>query len=167
MKRILLDTNIYGLIVVDTERNTVKERIMSKLGKTFIVYGTSVIKNELRNTPKGFIDGINLRNDLMSVYREIIRNREFDISQSDRNLAESYFRAYRELGGNVSKKKIMNDFLIVASATNHVLDIVVSEDARTMLGDISLKSYKLVNSTLRKPMFRFISYEEFKRDIKK
>jgi len=164
MKRILFDTNIYGLIVVDKERNAIREELSKK---KFIVYGNSIIKNELRKTPRIFVDGINLRNDLVRLYREIIKNHDLAIKKRDIELAESYYKAYQELGGITSRTKLINDLTIVASATNSLLDIVVSEDNKTMLNEISLKSYRLVNDIWKKPLPRFIVYEEFKKQIKK
>ena len=164
MKRILFDTNIYGLIVVDKERNAIREELSKK---KFIVYGNSIIKNELRKTPRVFVDGINLRNDLLRLYREIIKNHDLEIKKKDIELAESYYKAYQELGGITSRAKLINDLTIVASATNSILDIVVSEDNKTMLSEISLKSYRLVNDIRKRPLPGFIGYEEFRKQIKK
>ena len=50
MKRVLLDTNIYGKII---ERGEVEliESLMEK-EKGIFVYGSKVVRKELRNTPK-------------------------------------------------------------------------------------------------------------------
>lgn len=71
---------------------------------------------------------------------------------------------YRELGCDPSKTK--EDFLIVAIPTMHGLDIVYSEDKRTMISENALKSYRIVNvlHNLKTPAFK--SYGEFKHDLK-
>ena len=152
MKRVILDTNIYGLIAVDEER----EKIRDSAASSYIVYGSTVIRKELRKTKKGFVDGINLRNVLLSLYHEITKSRELGINGKEAKISESYFSAYRQFGGIVSRSKMLNDFLIVASASLHNLDIVVSEDNATMLNEIALKSYSVVNSTLKLKTPRFI-----------
>ena len=74
MKRVIMDTNVYGLIVVDLDRNKVKEAL--KKGLRVIVYGMPLIRKELRDTPKNIrAEGANLRNYLLSLYDEVTGNR--------------------------------------------------------------------------------------------
>ena len=160
MKRIMLDTNIYGLIVVDTESKLIRVGLKSS---GIIIYGNSVIRKELRATPKAHIDGINLRLDLLRLYDELVK-KELTVKEQ---IAEAYAQAYAELGGSVSLAKLKNDFLIVASASEHNLDIVASEDNSTMLNELAMKAYRIINASLRLGLPRFIGYEEFKRQIKK
>ena len=163
MNRVILDTNIYGLIVVDSNTATIRQGIKSA---DVIIYGNSVIRKELRNTPKGIIDGINLRMDLLRIYQDVTK-KELSIEKRENDLAEMYSKAYIELGGSVSPKKLKNDFLIVASASTHNLDIVVSEDNSTMLNELALRGYRVINSALKLKVPRFIGYEEFKNLIKR
>ena len=160
MKRMLLDTNIYGLIVVDPESVIVKEGLKSA---EIVIYGNSVIRKELRATPPRRIDGINLRLDLLRLYDELVK-KELEIKKQ---IADAYAQAYRELGGSISLAKLENDFLIVACSSAHNLGIVVSEDNSTMLNELAMKSYKIVNTALNLGLPRFIGYEEFKKQIKK
>lgn len=164
MKRIILDTNIYGLIAVDSEREKIRNSIASA---AILVYGSPIIRKELRNTKKEIVDGINLRNVLLNLYHQITKDRELDIKDKETKISDSYFSAYRQLGGITSKSKMSNDFLIVASASVHNLEIVVSEDNATMLNEIARKAYSLVNAALKIKMPRFIVYEEFKKEIRK
>jgi hypothetical protein len=55
--------------------------------------------------------------------------------------------------------------MIVACATLHDLDIVVSEDNKTMLSEYSLKTYQTVNSIKKYKMPQFIGYDKFRRLI--
>ena len=164
MKRVILDTHIYGLIAVDDERERIKNSIVSSV---MPVYGSYIIRKELRNTKRGYVDGINLRNILLSLYQEITRNRELKQQPNEKDMAGDYFTAYRQLGGNTSFTKLQSDFLIVASATLNNLDIVVSEDNATMINDLTLKAYTIVNNALKLRTPRFIGYGEFKKELKK
>ena len=65
MKRIIFDTSVYGKLSEDPETT---DAILQKLSKEFVIYGTEVIKNELRETPRHvFHQGRNLRNILLSL----------------------------------------------------------------------------------------------------
>ena len=70
-------------------------------------------------------------------------------------MAEAYYAEYKKNGGGQGKKKIMNDFKIIACASLGGMDVVVSTDDRTMLSEISKKSYAAVNDSkgLRTPGF--------------
>ena len=49
MNRILFDTSVYGKLIEDLE---VVEKIGKLIPKEFVVYGTKIIREELRETPK-------------------------------------------------------------------------------------------------------------------
>jgi len=165
MKRVIMDTNVYGLIVVDLDRNKVKEAL--KKGLRVIVYGMPLIRKELRDTPKNIrAEGANLRNYLLSLYDEVTGNRTLKYLKEADSLATSYFSVYKELGGYASRDEIIKDIMIFACASMNSLDIVVSNDRKTMLSDKALHSYKIVNQIRKIRMPRFLSYEEFKREIK-
>ncbi|MEK6887601.1 MAG: hypothetical protein AABX14_01515 [Candidatus Aenigmatarchaeota archaeon] len=71
MKRVILDTSVYGKLSEDPE---VTDIILQKLSKEFVIYGIDIIKNELRETPRHvFHGGKNLRNILLSLYRTFVR----------------------------------------------------------------------------------------------
>ncbi len=163
MKRVLLDTNVYGLIVEKEDPEKVREIIRNS---SIIIYGIAIIRKELRATPKGIIDGINLRMDLLRLYQETTKDRELEIGKKEVEITENYSVVYKKLGGITSKEKMMNDFLIVASASLHNIDIVVSEDNTTMLNKTALSAYSIVNSVLKLRMPRFISYDKFKQEIR-
>jgi hypothetical protein len=164
IKRTIFDTNIYGLIVVDKERNKFRDLLVKD--KKIAVYGINIIRKELRDTPKHIIvDGINLRLDLLMLYDEIVGKHNLKINKQIELLAEDYFTLYKEFGGGTGKKHIINDFLIIACASLSNLDIVVSNDSKTMLGEIATKAYKIVNKIKRITLPKFFSYDEFKRIV--
>jgi hypothetical protein len=75
-------------------------------------------------------------------------------------LAEEYWKDYKSNKGGTSKRKIFPDFLIVAVATIHWLDIVVSEDNKTMKSRIALKAYNKINKEKKFNTPKFISLNE-------
>jgi hypothetical protein len=76
-------------------------------------------------------------------------------------LAKKYYDHYRKLGGIYGwDTSIRVDFMIVACASFHGLDIVYSADNRTMMGKHALKAYYHINlkESLRTP--GFLKYED-------
>jgi len=161
IKRVLLDTNIYGELVIDRDfENIIKKLKNSNYVK---IYGSKIIRDELRNVPKNLsINNKSLRLLLLMVY-DLISKETYPLNKEVYNLAEQYYLTYRSFGGIKTKKSIIKDFLIIACATLNNLDIVVSGDEKTMLSEISIKSYNLINNILKKKTANFIDYEKFKR----
>jgi len=159
MKRLILDTNIYGEMIFDGSFPTFKENIKERV----IIHGFRVVRDELRDVPKSSkIQGRNMRIGLLHIYDEIIK-KEYEITPEMEKLSEEYYNYYRQLGSIHSYDKIHNDFLVVACATLNQIDIVVSEDNKTLLVENALKSYDAVNTELNKKTPNFIGYLEFKR----
>ena len=79
-------------------------------------------------------------------------------------LALKFYNTYRQFGGiyNWDKTNIDVDFTIVACATFYNLDIVVSDDQKTLLSKPALKAYKhiCVKEGYRQP--DFWTYSHFK-----
>ena len=164
MKRVLLDTNIYGKIAKEKQPYNILKKIQSQ--DKFVFYGIrEVIRREIRETPKNIriLGNKSLRMLLLSLYDNIIKEHELKLNERIQFIAKRYYDVYKELGGVVSVKYIMNDFLIVACATAHNLDVLVSEDNSTMLSNNSLKSYTMINKTLSLRTPEFIGYNKFKR----
>ncbi len=165
MKRVILDTNIYGLIVIDADRDSVRYGIEKK--KKAIIYNLPLIRKELRDTPKSMrFEGANLRNYLLGIYDEFTKNHELKFINAAEELADIYFDIYKEIGGYASKAEIIKDFVIVACASLNSLDIVVSNDNKTMLSEKALKSYNMVNQIKKIRLPRFLNYDNFKKEIK-
>lgn len=163
MKRLLLDTNIYGEMVVDKELEELK--VGHNLNKNnLLIYGFSIIRKELRDTPKTKNHlGRNLRVALLSLYDEFVGNHFLDINEEAlMELAQKYYDTYKEFGGGYPENVLIKDYLIVACASQKGMDIVVSNDDASMLSELSLKAYNLVNETLQLKKPQFIDYVQFK-----
>ena len=161
MKRVILDTNIYGNIAIDPKRLEIVKKIIG--GKELIVYGNKIIRNELRDVPKKIkVNNRNLRIDLLDLFDVIVKKHLYTIKSNVDKIAGQYYLSYKEFGGFKPKEKIISDFKIIAFATIHELDIVVSNDEKTMLTENAIRAYKLVNSILNKRTPNFIDYNKFK-----
>ncbi len=160
MKRIILDTNIYGELIFDKEYTNLKDAIPKKL----TVYGFRVIRDELRDIPKKIkVEGSNFRIAILHIYDEITQDRSFPMTEEMQDLAELYFSSYKDFGGVQSRDHIKDDFLIVACASIKGMDIVASEDNKTLLSENAQKAYKLMNASQKLKTPEFIGYLEFKR----
>ena len=159
MKRLLLDTSIYGEIIFDGDGKRLADGLKGKV----VVHGFKIVRDELRQTPKSIIyDGNKIRLNLLSVYDDIIK-KSYELNKEIKELAEEYYKIYKELGGNKGREDMSNDLLIVACASINSIDIVASEDNKTLLSENALKAYKVVNeiNNVRNPTF--IGYLKLKR----
>ena len=162
MKRVILDTNIYGLIVEKEHVEEVKE--LSRIRRDIVIYGFDIIRHELRNVSKNtFFRGHKLRVILLNLYDRMVKNHALQKTRLVENLASDYYSTYIKLFGYMPKERMFNDFLIVACASINELDIVVSEDNKTMLSEYAIKTYDTVNSLRTHKTPKFIRYEEFRR----
>lgn len=166
MKRIMFDTSVYGRLVKEEE---VLDKVNDKR-KTheFVIYGTPLIRQELRATPKTALYGAKkLRILLLSTYDSFIikENQNLKFNKLIETLSEDYFLEYRKNRGNLSNEAMRNDFIIIATATIYQLDIVISDDESTMLSDKAIKSYVHVNKIygMKDPQFK--KYSEFKTEL--
>lgn len=168
MKRVILDTNIYGEIIKEGDVGLV----LNSLPKTdFVVYGSQVIRLELRDVSKKKLtvsEGRKrkLRTIILSLYDSIVR-KDLEVTTEIVRIAKSYYSTFKSLGGTTSQDKILNDFIIVALAAKNNLDIIYSLDKETMVSELSRKSYRIVNEILRLRTPDFKKYGDFKNDIKK
>jgi predicted nucleic acid-binding protein len=161
--RVILDTSIYGRIVFNTEDDKIRNALNKN--RNIIIYGSRIIRGELRETPKilkDFRSGRKIRILLLNLYDSIARH-NLPVIGALSTLAREYYRHYRLNGGSLGWKYIENDFLIVATASFYNLDIVVSEDERTMKSEPAVKAYLSVNDKERFNTPKFIDYEEFKK----
>ena len=160
----MLDTNIYGAVAKDEERSEIVEKIkMSKL----IVYGCRTIRNELRDVPKKTkIGNKSLRIDLLSLYDSIVENHIIEFNDKIHAISENYYRAYREFGGIKPQNEIIIDFIIVSAASLNNLNIVVSNDEKSMLTENAVRAYNLINSVINKRTPKFINYGNFKKMLR-
>ncbi len=159
MKRLLLDTNIYGELIFDKDFLKLEDGLKNK----FVVHGFRVIRDELRDTPKSSqVQGQKLRLGLLHVYDEVIK-KEYSLTEEMKKLSEDYYKIYHQLGSIHPYDKMCNDFLIVACATLNQIDLVVSEDNKTLLVENSLKAYETVNRRINKRTPTFLGYLKLRR----
>mgnify|MGYP001598317108 FL=1 len=154
MLRVVFDTNVYGLLIIENDNEKIRDSITKD--KDFLVYGAKIIRNELRDTPKNIRVGrFNARSLLLSLYDEITRGRQVEDHGLVSDLAIDFYNEYVKIGGKRSWKEMHNDFMIVAYACSNNLDVLISEDAKTMLSKRALESYKniAVKANLRVPNF--------------
>ena len=143
MLRVIFDTNVYGLLIKEKEIAILKEKI--EKDKDFVIYGFQPIRKELRDTPKNERLGrLKKRNILLGLYDELTKGRYLKDSIQINRLALKFYNAYREFGGIRGWKEtnIDVDFTIVACASFYRLDIVISDDQKTLLDKSALKAYK-------------------------
>lgn len=165
-KRILLDTSVYGMLAED---NNVFTLLMEKKKEVEIVfYGCTVIRNELRATPKEICEmNKNLRIHLLYLYDSLItkENHNLMINEFVEILAKKYMEEYKIQKGSIGYDHMKNDFFIVALATIYQMDIVVSNDKRTLLSPAATEAYNCVNKEqgFRNPAY--LHYNLFKRKI--
>jgi len=164
MLQVLFDTNIYGKIVADEQREAVIKAILKSHLR---VLNFRLVRDELRQTSKQKIVAHKrkLRAFLLRAYDEIATASPTPVSRNINQLADLYFSEYKRLGGNVGKTRILSDLKIMACATLHRCDLVFSDDHHVMRGSPAISACRIVNAigNLRSP--RFHSYGELKHMI--
>lgn len=163
-----MDTSVYGKLVDDTLLFALI--LEGKQNHEFVIYGMDIIRKELRATPRTILTQAKnkkVRIFSLSLYDSLITKDNHHLRMNDliQLLALRYAQEYKRQGGNVGAFELENDFLLVASATIYQLDIVVSDDRRTMLGDSAQYAYKNINKNmgLRNPTY--LLYDSFRTKI--
>ncbi len=167
MRRVLFDTNIYGRIVENKDL-----RFVAKTSEGLIkICGSVIVNKELRGYEgKAVLEfegkTRKLKSLLFEAYYELVKDHIYPVDANVERLAEGYFVAYKKFGGKKERSQIFNDFLIVATASLHRLEIIYSDDSKTMKSLEAKDAYELVNSMndLAPPNFK--SYEELKKELK-
>ena len=154
--RAMLDTNVYDLLLEKGALDRIEGLV---LNDELVVYGCKVVRDELRNTPKiRKYGGKSLRALLLSTYDRLVSGkRSYPVGSEIEALAKEYLSAY---SGGIPRNKILPDFKIVATATIHRLDIIVSGDDRTMKSGPAKRAYGKVNAEKFYPNPGFIKLEE-------
>src|SRR3989338_2947045 len=115
MKRLLLDTNIYGELVFDGEYISLKD----KMPQRCVIHGFYVVRKELRDVPSKIkVYDHNLRISLLHIYDEITA-KSYSLTTVMSELAHQYYITYRALGGSKAEDQLFNDFAVVACASIH------------------------------------------------
>ena len=143
MLRVIFDTNIYGLLIKEKNISVIEQKIVED--KEFVVYGYQPIRKELRDTPKSEKLGkLKTRNLLLNLYDELTKGRYLKDSIQINALALKFYNSYRSFGGirNWKETNIDIDFTIVACASIYKLDIIISDDSKTMLSKSARKAFR-------------------------
>ncbi len=155
-RKVLLDSSAYSYFAAGQE-----PELWTRMRSTekCVFYGFDVIRRELANTPKWIVVGKKrFRDTLLEYYDSIGKNYSFRNNFMIESLAREYMLHYR---GGKPAQSLLNDFLIVACASFHGMDIVVSEDRSTMVAKSALRAYREVNrKTPRLSMPKFIAANE-------
>jgi len=145
----MLDTNVYEFLelqYLDPLSKLINE-------KKIVIYGCRVVRKELRDIPRtAKLKGKSLRNILLGIYDKLTQNHDYQLDSIAENIAEQYWKEYE---GGISKRKLMDDFKIVAISSMHNLDIIVSEDDKSMKSGHAIRAYLKVNNLngFRTPAF--------------
>ena len=84
MKRVILDTNIYGRIVDMEQVEEVRE--LAEKRRDIIIYGFDIIRKELRKTPRGMTIGKGkYRMVLLTLFGKLSKERSFPMRDSSQN----------------------------------------------------------------------------------
>ncbi len=161
-RRLLLDTNIYGLLFTSSDNLWIPEAIQQK---HLVVCGSAVIRQELRNIPKNVkANEEKLRNVTLGLYDAFVgEKRNYSVTEFIERLAEKYSENYR---GRYSFEEMKSDFLIIATASLHNTDIVVSNDERTMTSKEAEQAYRITNEKFELRTPNFINLDEFKKILR-
>ncbi len=162
MKRVLLDTNVYGHLIMDTE---VAKDLLDLMPAQLLIYGSEVVRVELRDvSKKEKVEDKSKRMLLLNLYDALTQKegRTYRTTPFIEILALQYFDEYSKLEGKKGYEELRKDFIIIATASIHGLDVVVSSDTKTMLSGHAKAAYENVNhrNQLRTP--KLLSYEELK-----
>ncbi len=165
MLRVLFDTNIYGNLVEEPDAEEIEKKIREE--KDFVVYNFPLIRREIRNIPKVTEASRKARLSLLEMYDRITGGHYLRNSIEITLLAKKYFNHYRNLGGTYGwDTNIQVDFTIVACASSYGLDVVYSDDQRTMLGKEAMKAYQHININERLRTPNFLKYADLLKQFR-
>jgi hypothetical protein len=165
MKRVLLDTSVYGELV--REKDTITA-LADLIPKYFVIYGAKIIRNELRDTPTNIKEGTKSRRILLlNLYDSFVSKHELKYNRLVDTLARDYFIGYKKSGGSLSDSAVKNDLIIIATATIYHLDLIISNDKRSMLSKSAVKAYRQINRSYGLEDPEFMLYSELKENLRR
>ncbi len=158
LRRVLLDTNIYGSLVWIPDRGWLLEGLLER---GIIVCGSAVVRLELRNIPKkDLVGNEKTRNLCLGLYDGLVGDkRNYTVSNLVETAAKNYYENY---SGKHNWKELERDFLIVATASIHRVDVVVSDDENTMISKEAINAYVTGNKGFQLETPKFIRLGEFR-----
>lgn len=145
MKRVILDTSVYGELIKEID---VVDKLVKLVPTRYVLYGTSIIRNELR--------------DLSIEARFEGNHHNLDITSIIEIIASEFYKKYRANGGSRSLREMIDDFRIIACASFYGLDVVISHDEKSMLCNESIRAYNIVCEEFNLAVPEFIPYRSFK-----
>ncbi len=156
--RVLLDTSSYDryLATIDFDR-----LVRAVETRRAIIYGFKIVRDELRAVPTTKKIGTkSLRMEILRTYDQLIGEHFYPNTAIIEQLATEYYQEYR---GNETSNEMRNDFQIVACATIHQLDILVTQDRRTMISEDARRAYEIANRKNKLETPAFLSVEIFNK----
>jgi predicted nucleic acid-binding protein len=158
--RFISDTCIFGVISIDKDVDQIIEKIRSS--SKYVICDFKIIRDEIRAKKQNHSKS---NTTLTSLYDRLARGKKYTETSAIICLADEYYKAYKGNRGNVGKHKILHDFKIVACASIGGMNVLVSEDSRTMLSDKARKAYEIVNNKNKRKTPEFWNYKKFKEYI--
>ena len=156
MLKWILDTNIYGELVEEEENKRLGEIIgKEKINGNIIIHNFKIIRNELREARAM---------NVLELYDKLTANTIHISDKKVEEIAEAYFRKYKENGGIQEKtQNFMNDMRIIAFASLKGTDVICSNDKKAFHNKLAKRTYVEVNGKflLRPPYF--IDLEELRK----
>ncbi|MEK6970708.1 MAG: hypothetical protein AABW68_03350 [archaeon] len=158
MLRVIFDTNIYGHLINEPDAEVLEQKIIQE--PEFVVYGFGPIRKEIRNISTSSRLGRQTRLYLLGLYDRITKSHTLPESSRVMDLAKEYHGRYQAAGGAYGwDTNIQIDFIIVACASIHGLDIIYSRDKRTMGNVKAIRAYDAVNQKENVRTPNLIDYE--------
>jgi hypothetical protein len=169
VSRLIVDTSSYEEMLLSLSPDE-----LGTLGSRhpYAVEGFVVIRKELRDIPRkrmlflGNSGQAKMRLSLLSLYDYLTGGRSYALEEKMAITAEEYFAQYSAAGGGKNWEDMESDFEIVACASHKQVDLVVSDDAKTMLSEHAMHAYADVNKKLNLHTPRFISVEELSKTLR-
>src|SRR3989338_1011213 len=165
MKRIILDTSVYGELINETE---VADTLRKLVPSAYVIKKTKIIRDELRDISKeAQMEGKSKRNMILQLYDSFVKKDHHDLDATTliEIIASEFYRQYRKNGGSKSLKEMITDLRIVSIASFYSLDIVVSNDQKSMLSEPAITAYGNVCREFSLSIPEFIIYRNFKEMV--
>ncbi|MDP7324202.1 MAG: hypothetical protein QF632_05580 [Candidatus Woesearchaeota archaeon] len=162
MLRVIFDTNIYGELVEEPNLTIYEEKLKSK----YIIYNFFPIRKELRKISVSSIRGRKTRIAVLELLDRLSKNHEIEHSEKIEKISKKYYQVYVNKGGITPWRFIKIGFEIIACASIHNLDVVFSNDRKTMFSLKAIKSYEEINNNFQLKTPKLLIYEDLMNQIK-
>ena len=151
--RVILDTNIYGLLASEKNIFELSEGILKD--QSFVIYGCHTIRKELRKKLPN-----HSRIVLLKLYDTLTKERNLPEKEEAKRLADEYYAVAKKiLREKIKNWEILeNDFTIVAVASLNNLDILFTNDQKTIINSEEIFKQVNLRKKLRTPTFYRYEY---------